>query len=146
MIARRKNPQHTARVRDRPDTLAQRVVARREQLGLSQAEVARRAGYSNNTSLFKIEAGTTTDPKAAFLLRLADALETSPYYLLFGEDRALDSGRPPPPSLRAELEAAIADLALAPERQDWARSVPSPPCNADYRFWARLAAAVRDCK
>lgn len=131
---------------DRLDSLAQRVVARREQLGLSQAEVARRAGYSNNTSLFKIETGATADPKAAFLLRLADALETSPYYLLFGEQRAVESERPPPPALRLELESVLADQPVSPDRQAWARAVPSPPGAADYRFWSRLLAAVRDCK
>ena len=61
-----------------------RALARRKALGLSQAEVSRRAGYKSPGSLWKLEHGQIADPPASQLLALARALEIDPYQLFFG--------------------------------------------------------------
>lgn len=60
--------------------LADRAKKRRLELGLSQEEVAKRMGYSSRTSINKIENGRQITQK--IIIRLADALETSPAYLM----------------------------------------------------------------
>ena len=65
-------------------TLADRVRQRREELGLSQEEVALRMGYSSRTSINKIENGRPCSQK--IIARLADALNVSIPYLMGWED------------------------------------------------------------
>lgn len=60
--------------------LADRAKKRRLELGLSQEEVAKRMGYSSRTSINKIENGRQITQK--IIVRLADALETTPAYLM----------------------------------------------------------------
>ena len=70
--------------------LSTRVRLRREQLGLSQQELARRMGYRSRSSITKLEKGINDIPQAK-LEELAAALETTPAYLL-----GLDAPCPPP--------------------------------------------------
>jgi transcriptional regulator with XRE-family HTH domain len=58
----------------------ERVKARAAQLGLSQDEVARRAGFRERTFNQYLTRGS--EPKFAGLLRIWDALVTHPNYLL----------------------------------------------------------------
>lgn len=60
--------------------LAERVRRRREELGLSQEELARRMGYQSRTSINKIEMGRPVSQK--IIVRLAAALDTTPVYLM----------------------------------------------------------------
>lgn len=64
--------------------MSERFKARREQLGLSQAHVARHMGVSVN-ALQKIENGTTKDPRGHTLNGAAHALGVSVDWLLYGE-------------------------------------------------------------
>lgn len=64
-------------------TLAERVAKRREQLGLSQKTLAEKIQVSQQ-SINKIESGQTRSPRN--LDRLAEALDVSPQWLLFGDD------------------------------------------------------------
>lgn len=64
-------------------TLAERVAKRREQLGLSQKTLAEKIQVSQQ-SINKIESGQTRSPRN--LDRLAEALEASPQWLLFGDE------------------------------------------------------------
>ncbi len=61
-------------------SLADRVRQRREQMGLSQEELALRMGYSSRTSINKIENGRPCSQK--IIARLADALRVSIPYLM----------------------------------------------------------------
>lgn len=65
--------------------LANRVKARREALGLSQEQLAQRMGYSSRTSINKIENGRPCTQK--IIARLADALNTTPAYLMGWEEK-----------------------------------------------------------
>jgi Predicted transcriptional regulator with C-terminal CBS domains len=61
--------------------LARRIKQKREQLGLSQEELAKRLGYKSRSTINKIELGINDIPQSKIKL-FADALETSPTYLL----------------------------------------------------------------
>ena len=71
--------------------LSSRIRQRREQLGLSQEELAARMGYRSKSSITKLEKGINDIPQSK-LEELAAALETTPAYLL-----GLDTPCPPPP-------------------------------------------------
>jgi transcriptional regulator with XRE-family HTH domain len=60
--------------------LAHKVKKRREELGLSQEELAKRMGYSSRTSINKIENGRPCSQK--IIARLANALDVSVPYLM----------------------------------------------------------------
>ena len=60
-------------------SIGQRIRERREELGLSQAELARRLGVSQST-VGNYEAGISS-PNGENLLRLFDCLETEPNIL-----------------------------------------------------------------
>ena len=70
--------------------LSTRVRLRREALGLSQEQLAQRMGYRSKSSITKLEKGVNDIPQAR-LEELAQALETTPAYLL-----GLDAPCPPP--------------------------------------------------
>ncbi|AWH88034.1 XRE family transcriptional regulator [Limnobaculum parvum] len=66
-------------------TLAERVAKRREQLGLSQKTLAEKIQVSQQ-SINKIESGQTRSPRN--LDKLAETLDVSPQWLLFGDEPA----------------------------------------------------------
>ncbi|MGI5479759.1 helix-turn-helix domain-containing protein [Streptomyces lavendofoliae] len=84
--------------------IGRRVAARREQLGLSRAEVAVRSGSAPGYIQYLEEQPAT--PGIGFLLRLADALETTVVELTGG---AADL---PPGAGRAPLHPELVDLDL----------------------------------
>lgn len=65
--------------------LANRVRQRREELGLSQEQLALRMGYSSRTSINKIENGRPCSQK--IISRLAEALNVSIPYLMGWEEK-----------------------------------------------------------
>jgi transcriptional regulator with XRE-family HTH domain len=64
--------------------LATKVRARREELGLSQDELAKRMGYKSRTSINKIENGRPVSQK--IIVSLADALGVTAAYLMGWEE------------------------------------------------------------
>lgn len=64
--------------------LADRVRIRREELGLSQEDLAFQMGYSSRTSINKIENGRPCSQK--IITRLAEALNVSIPYLMGWEE------------------------------------------------------------
>ena len=71
--------------------LSTRLRLRREELGLSQEELAQRMGYRSKSSITKLEKGINDIPQSK-VEELAAALQTTPAYLL-----GLDPPCPPPP-------------------------------------------------
>lgn len=61
--------------------LYQRIKARREELGLSQEELANRLGYKSRSTINKIESGVNDIPQSK-IKAFADALNTTPGYLM----------------------------------------------------------------
>ena len=66
-------------------TIGQRIKIRREQLGLSQAELAHRIGYQSRSSINKIELDQYS-LRQSKIKAIADALDTSPAYIMGWED------------------------------------------------------------
>jgi transcriptional regulator with XRE-family HTH domain len=62
-------------------TLGERVKLRRKELGMSQEELALKAGYASRTSVNKIELGKQ-NPPVSVIPALAAALHTTPAQLM----------------------------------------------------------------
>ena len=62
-------------------TIGERIKHRREELGLSQDELARLVGYKSRSSINKIELGFR-DLTQSKIKKIADALQTSPSYIM----------------------------------------------------------------
>lgn len=67
--------------------LYKRIRQRREQLGLSQEELAQKMGYKSRSSINKIETGENDIPQSK-IVAFARALNTSPSYLMGWEEEA----------------------------------------------------------
>ena len=63
------------------EEMGQRIAERRSDLGLSQAQLAERLGYSDKTAISKIENGISHLNQKKIVL-FADALQTTPAYLM----------------------------------------------------------------
>lgn len=62
-----------------------RIRQRREMLGLSQDELAKKLGYKSRSSINKIEKGENDIPQSK-ILAFAEALNTTPEYLMGWND------------------------------------------------------------
>ena len=67
-------------------TLGEKVKLRREELNLSQEELAEKMNYKSKTSIHKIEVGITDLPLSK-VKELAAVLKTTPAYLMGWEDK-----------------------------------------------------------
>lgn len=65
--------------------IGERIRARREELGLTQQELADRMGYSSRTTINKIEAGVN-DISQSKVVAFAKALDTTVAYLMEWEE------------------------------------------------------------
>lgn len=61
--------------------LYKRIKSRREELSMSQDELARRMGYKSRSSINKIEKGENDIPQSK-IKAFAEALDTTPEYLM----------------------------------------------------------------
>lgn len=61
--------------------IGDKIKARREELGLTQSELASKMGYAHKTSISKIE-NNKTDVNISDVEKLAIALDTTPQYLM----------------------------------------------------------------
>ena len=62
-------------------TIGERIKARRQELKMSQREMASRLGYTDHTTLTRIEAGKIDLPQSR-LMKIAEVLGVAPGYLL----------------------------------------------------------------
>ncbi|WP_199771000.1 S24 family peptidase [Achromobacter sp. AONIH1] len=86
------------------ENLSSRVLARRAELGLSQADLAKAAGISQST-IAQIERGRNRGSK--YILALADALNTTARWLLEGADSAAQPKSPPTERARRRPDVEI---------------------------------------
>ena len=93
--------------------LADRVKQRREQLGLSQEQLALRMGYSSRTSINKIENGRPCSQK--IIARLADALGVSIPYLMGWEEETNEKPIVQDDELSEEKQKLIERIKKLPE-------------------------------
>ena len=66
-------------------TIADRIKQKREELGLSQEDLAKKCGYADKTSISKIE-NSGNDITLKKINKIADALNVSHRYLMGWED------------------------------------------------------------
>lgn len=71
-------------------TIGERVKARREQLGLSQDELAKKLGYKSRSSINKIESDSRNLTQSK-IKAIADALDTTPSYIMGWEEEPVFS-------------------------------------------------------
>lgn len=94
--------------------LADRVKKRREDLGLSQEQLAMRMGYSSRTSINKIENGRPCSQK--IIARLADALGVSiPYLMGWDEEQQNEKPLAQDEGLSEEMLELIDHIKKLPE-------------------------------
>ena len=89
--------------------LSERIRQRRDELGLSQEELASRMGYRSKSSITKLEKGVNDLPRAK-LEELAAALDTTPAWLMgFSDPPSPPPGfEPLPEMVRVPLIGSIA--------------------------------------
>lgn len=75
--------------------LYKNIKAKREELGISQDELAKLTGYTSRSSIAKIEKGTVDLPQTKIML-FAKALNTTPAYLMGWEEQK-EAYSPPTP-------------------------------------------------
>ena len=80
-------------------TIGDRIALRRKQLGLTQFELAQKMGYKSKSSINKIELGIT-DVAQKNIIKLAEALETDPAWLMGWEEKEQ-------PALSEKRQAAL---------------------------------------
>lgn len=61
--------------------IGKNIMARRKELGLTQEELAKKLGYKSKSTINKIENGTNDIPQSK-IIKFAEALDTSPAYLM----------------------------------------------------------------
>lgn len=92
-------------------TVGDRIRARREELKLSQEELAKKLGYKSRSSINKIEIGCQ-NLKQSKIKAIADALDTTPSYIMGWEEEAgifsFPNIEPLPPMKKIPLIGTIA--------------------------------------
>lgn len=89
-----------------------RIKKRREQLGLTQDELAQTIGYKSRSSINKIEKGENELPQSKIVV-FAKALKTTPAYLMGWADDAEIKKLTPAENDMSELYADLAKLSEA---------------------------------
>lgn len=89
-------------------TIGERIRNRRENLGMTQNDLAKILGYSSRTTITKIESGIN-DIAQSKILAIAKALKTTPAYLMGWEDEEGNN------LLKNKPTGAGADLSLSEE-------------------------------
>lgn len=91
--------------------LSDKVRRRREELGLTQEELALRMGYKSRVSINKIENGRPVSQK--IIVRLAEALDVTVPYLMGWDERSEEE--------LEDLGALAADMIMDPDAVEMVR-------------------------
>ena len=62
-------------------TIGERIKSRREELNMTQTELASKVGYTSKSTIARIESGSN-QLKQKMIIRFANALDTTPAYLI----------------------------------------------------------------
>ena len=89
-------------------TIGQRIKIRREELNMSQDDLAKKVGYKSRSSINKIELDLYS-LKQSKIKAIADALETTPSYIM-GWDEEAEEAKKAAPSEEDSLNAGIIKL------------------------------------
>lgn len=72
-------------------TIGSRIKARRQELKMTQREMAARLGYTDHTTLTRIEAGKVDLPQSR-IVKIAEVLGVTPGYIMGWEQEPEDAG------------------------------------------------------
>lgn len=101
-------------------TIGQRIKARREELNMSQDELAKRIGYKSRSSINKIELDLY-ELRQTKIKSIADALDTTPSYIMGWDEKNslndISEKTPTPASEDGRLNEFIALFAQLTEEQ-----------------------------
>lgn len=98
-------------------TIGARIKARREELRISQEELAKKLGYKSRSSVNKIELDSRNLTQSK-IKAIADALETTPSYIMGWEETSPAGGMTgEADAQRARIEKAIAMLSAENKEQ-----------------------------
>lgn len=89
-------------------TIGQRIKIRREELNMSQDDLAKKVGYKSRSSINKIELDLYS-LKQSKIKAIADALETTPSYIM-GWDEEAEEAKKAAPSEEDSFNAEIIKL------------------------------------
>lgn len=89
-------------------TIGQRIKIRREELNMSQDDLAKKVGYKSRSSINKIELDLYS-LKQSKIKAIADALETTPSYIMDWDEEA-EEAKKAAPSEEDGLNAEIIKL------------------------------------
>lgn len=89
-------------------TIGQRIKIRREELNMSQDDLAKKVGYKSRSSINKIELDLYS-LKQSKIKAIADALETTPSYIM-GWDEEAEEAKKAAPSEEGSPNAEIIKL------------------------------------
>lgn len=90
-------------------TIGQRIKIRREELNMSQDDLAKKVGYKSRSSINKIELDLYS-LKQSKIKAIADALETTPSYIMGWDEEAAEAAKKAVPSEEDSLNAEIIKL------------------------------------
>ena len=65
------------------ELMGTRIRIRRQELKMTQKELAEKVGYTSHTTVAKVESGLVDLPQSK-ILAFADALDTTPQWLMYG--------------------------------------------------------------
>lgn len=85
-------------------TLYDRIKSRRTELGMTIEELARKMGYKDKSSISKIEKGKADIPQSK-IAAFADALETTPAYLMGWEEQPTPTKMDKEPDWKTKIGA-----------------------------------------
>lgn len=106
--------------------LYKRIKQRREELNISQDELAKKVGYKSRSSINKIEKGLTDIPQSK-IIDFARALDTTPEYLMGWESKNNTDDNLPELTAKDERE-------IESDLEDMMHSVASAACEGDEDF------------
>ncbi len=106
--------------------IGDKIKKRREELGMSQWELAEKVGYTSRSAITKVEKNINGVTRSK-IEQFADALKTTPSYLM-----GWDDGKYPSPNLTEEFTVfpVIGDIAAGYDRiaiEDWAGETVNIP-------------------
>lgn len=66
-------------------TIGERIKNRRQELGMTQSDLAKKLGYTDRASVSRVESGQIDLPQSR-IVKFAEALRVSPSYIMGWED------------------------------------------------------------
>lgn len=72
-------------------TIGERIKARRQELGLTQSDLAKKLGYTDRASVSRVESGQIDLPQSR-IVKFAEALRVSPTFLMGWDQEPEDLG------------------------------------------------------